>query len=109
MDLYQHHLYCWSATFIITFIIWQVILLLPPGAKVVHSTYRLHFLHGLLCTVLCALYFYGVVEDYIVTMTSLSYFVVDLINMVSNDFIYKVKLIRITSNVILDHLQLHRR
>lgn len=98
MDLYRaldeterHRLYCWSTVFIITFVKWQVILRLPPGTKVVESTYRLHFLHGLLCSLLSALYVYGFVEDYIVTMTSLSYFVVDLVNMISNDFIYKVQ------------------
>ena len=100
MDLYRaldeterYRLHCWSTVFIITFVKWQIILRLPPGTKVVESTYRLHFLHGLLCSVLCALYFYDFVEDYIVTMTSLSYFVVDLVNMIFNDFIYKVQYI----------------
>jgi hypothetical protein len=80
----------WSLVFAYSFGMWELVLNWPPGAQNITSTYRLHFIHGLVCTLLAVLYICGVVDDYIVTMSSLAYFFVDLLNMFLNDFVFKV-------------------
>ena len=76
--------------FIVGFLLWEILLHLPPGSKKVESTFRLHFIHGVISTVFAGLYITGYYPDYYATMLTTSYFAVDLINMIVNDFYYKV-------------------
>ena len=74
----------WSA-------LWFVTLLAPPGFTSIPSTYRLHFVHGVVCTVMALLSIYEVVPESAATMSTISYFIVDFIKNLLNDFIFQVK------------------
>ena len=84
--------------------IWVILLVIPPGSKAITSTYRLHFIHGLLSTFLAILYIWGKVPDYYPTMASASYFITDICNMLLNDFIYNVTSYQKGNNRVIEYL-----
>lgn len=71
-------------------LVWIVCLCLPPGSKAIPSAYRLNFTHGLLSTVMASLCLAGHVPVEMTTPCTLSYFVVDFVNILLNDFVFKV-------------------
>ena len=83
---------------------WLVILHLPPGAKDTLSIYRLHFIHGIMSSFFAFLYVNKKVPDYYPTMISISYFLVDLANMVTNDFHYKIGSYQKGDNRVLEYM-----
>lgn len=64
---------------------------IPPGSTEIISAYRLNFLHGLLSSVVAFLCMFGYLHEDFTTMCSVSYFFVDFINIIMNDFVWKVK------------------
>jgi hypothetical protein len=72
-------------------IIWIVTLNLHPGSKSIPTQYRFNFLHGLCSSVMAFLCLYNFVPDYLTTTCTISYFLVDLTNMLLNDFVFKVE------------------
>jgi hypothetical protein len=71
-------------------IIWTAVLVLPPGSKEIKTAYRLNFLHGLISAIAAFLALYGIIDDSIACTATISYFIVDLVNMFINDFYFKV-------------------
>jgi len=80
-----------SAAFFGWSIVWILTLVLPPGSRAIDSAYRINFLHGLLSSVVAALSLMGYVDTNIATMATISYFIVDFVNILLNDFYFKVK------------------
>jgi hypothetical protein len=74
----------WSA-------IWILTLILPPGSRAINSAYRINFLHGLLSSVVAALSLMEYVDTNLATTATISYFIVDFVNILLNDFYFKVK------------------
>jgi hypothetical protein len=70
--------------------VWVVTLILPPGSKAINTAYRINFLHGLVSSVMAVLALMGYVPDPVATMTTISYFIVDFVNIMINDFYFKV-------------------
>jgi len=71
---------------------WCFVLHMKEGARAVESTLRLNFWHGVISSYLVIHAFIkprGYPEEFVVAC-SLAYFLVDLNNMVMNDFVYKV-------------------
>jgi len=83
------HFYIYLLMFVF---FWCFILHMKEGARVVESTLRLNFWHGMISSYL-VIHAFMKPEAYpeaFVVACSLGYFVVDLNNMVMNDFVYKV-------------------
>ena len=77
---------------LITFIwvlFWQGILTLPPGPREIKSTLRLHFLNGILSTILGILCLLGIIPEVLATSCIFGYMITDLINMLFNDLMFK--------------------
>ena len=71
--------------------VWILILVLPPGSKAIATAYRLNFLHGLVSTILALLCMRGVISESVTTTATITYFIVDFINIMINDFIFKAQ------------------
>jgi hypothetical protein len=71
-------------------IVWTAVLVLPPGSKEIFTAYRLNFLHGLISAIVALLALYGYVDDSVASTATISYFIVDFVNMLINDFHFKV-------------------
>jgi hypothetical protein len=71
--------------FLLWLIIWLAVLHYPPGSKEIVSQYRLNGIHGFISTVFAFGYTKGIFSDTLTVSISEAYFVVDLINMFSND------------------------
>ena len=72
-------------------ILWILMLVLPPGSSSKYSLYRLNFVHGIICCSAATLAIYDFIPENIATTSSTAYFVVDFINMIVNDFVFKVE------------------
>lgn len=72
-------------------ILWIVTLILPPGSKAINSAYRINFLHGLFSSIVAALSIMDYIDTNVATTATISYFIVDFVNMLLNDFFFKVK------------------
>jgi hypothetical protein len=72
-------------------ILWILMLVLPPGTTSKYSLYRLNFVHGIICCSVATLAIYDFIPEHIATMSSTAYFIVDFINMIINDFVFKVE------------------
>ena len=70
---------------------WGGVLLIPPGPREIPSCLRLNFLNGVTSSALSILCLSGYISDTIAISSVLGYFITDLINMILNDFYYKVK------------------
>jgi hypothetical protein len=71
---------------------WGAVLHMPPGAREVKAQYRLNFWHAVVSSIiaLSCLYDPSRVPESITTSCSQAYFITDLVNMIMNDFVYKV-------------------
>lgn len=76
--------------FIFWSLVWIVILNIPPGSTAIPTAYRLNFLHGVISTVGAAACLLGYIPESFTTVITLSYFIVDFINIMLNDFVWKV-------------------
>ena len=72
--------------------VWGALLHMKPGAREVKSSYRLNFWHAVVSSVIALACMYDpmTVPESITTSCSQAYFITDFINMVMNDFVYKV-------------------
>ena len=70
-------------------LIWIALLILPPGSTEIITSYRLNFIHGITCCLLAFLCLSGYISAQITTSCTISYFFVDFINILINDFYWK--------------------
>lgn len=70
--------------------LWILLIVLPPGSKAIATAYRLNFSAGLLATATCISVWYDVVPESFATTSIMTYFAIDLVNILINDFIFKV-------------------
>ena len=80
-----------STSFIFWCVVWTVTLNIPPGSTQIISAYRLNFLHGLLSSIVAFMCMFDILHEDFTSMASITYFIVDFINIVFNDFIWKAK------------------
>lgn len=85
-------------------LLWAILLILPPGMKDHISHYRLHFVFGVICSVMSFLSIVEILPSKITTMATLSYFVVDTIGNLINDFIQKVESYQSGTNRIIEYI-----
>ncbi len=73
-------------------ILWSLILHMKEGARADESTFRLHLWHAIVNSLLVYSYFYypGKYPEYLILASSITYYIVDVMKMLFNDFIYKV-------------------
>ena len=71
-------------------IVWIVVLVIPPGSKEIVTAYRLNFCHGVMSSVMALLCMYGYVHEDVTTPCTISYFIIDFINILLNDFVFRV-------------------
>lgn len=77
-------------SFVIWAVIWIFLLVIPPGSTSIFAAYRLNFCHGVISTVLALCALKSLVPENFCTMCTISYFVVDFLNIMLNDFVWKV-------------------
>jgi hypothetical protein len=77
--------------FMVWCFVWIGFITFPPGSREIWTAYRLNFFHGVISTVMAALCLCGWFSDNFTSMVTISYFVVDFINNLLNDFYFKVK------------------
>ena len=70
--------------------LWTILTIIPPGSKATLSLYRLHFCHGVISSAVAILCILGYVTEEFTTPCTLSYFAVDFVNILVNDFVFKV-------------------
>jgi len=74
----------WSA-------LWVICLTLPPGSSAINSAYRLNFVHGILCVIFASLALLDYLPtDSMATTCTLSFFTIDFLNIILNDFYFQV-------------------
>jgi hypothetical protein len=71
-------------------LVWLALLILPPGSKAINTAYRLNFLHGTISTAVALLCMLGYISESVTTTCTMTYFVVDFINIMINDYHFKV-------------------
>jgi len=79
-------------------ILWIIILNIPSSRSTeIIASYRLNFLHGLISSVVSLCYIFNIFnyKNYFssnfTVMTSISYFIIDFINIIIFDFIRKIQ------------------
>jgi hypothetical protein len=72
-------------------VVWITILLIPPGSRSIETEYRINFLNGLVSSVASGFAIVNFIDINVATTSALSYFVVGLVNMILNDYYFKVK------------------
>lgn len=72
----------WSA-------LWTLFIVAPPGSQAFYTLYRLNLVHGVLCSLAAVFCLLGFLNESWTTTATLSYFIVDFINMIVNDFIFR--------------------
>jgi hypothetical protein len=70
--------------------VWVVLLVLPPGSRAINTAFRLNFVHGVISTAVALLCMSGYISESVTTTATITYFVVDFVNILINDFIFKV-------------------
>ena len=74
---------CWS-------VLWIILLIVPPGSTAINTAYRLNFIHGVISSIVAYLALEDLLPSSLATMCTISYFIIDFINILLNDFIFKV-------------------
>jgi hypothetical protein len=69
--------------------LWVLLLVLPPGSQAINTSYRLNFCAGLFGTAVSIAFLYGYVPETFATMATITYFAIDFINIIINDFYFK--------------------
>ena len=72
-------------------VLWVLTLVLPPGSREINTAYRINFLHGLISAIVAGLAIYKYIDNNLATTATISYFIIDFINIILNDFYFKVK------------------
>jgi hypothetical protein len=76
--------------FVFWFVTWLLVIVVPPGSTKIITAYKLNFIHGVVSSIMAVLCLYGYVPENLATMTTAAYFTLDGLNMIVNDFFYKV-------------------
>lgn len=76
--------------FIYWSILWIILLILPPGSKAIPTAYRSNFLHGIISSVVAYCALEDMIPASLATMCTISFFVIDFVNILLNDFVFKV-------------------
>ena len=77
--------------FVLWSTVWILCLVLPPGSTAINSAYRLNFVHGVLCIVVATLALWDYLpSDSMATTCTTSYFTIDFLNIMLNDFYFQV-------------------
>lgn len=71
-------------------LLWIILLILPPGSTAINTAYRLNFIHGVLSSIFAYIALEEIIPASAATMCTISYFVIDFLNILLNDFIFKV-------------------
>lgn len=71
-------------------LLWIVIINIAPGPKEIVTAYRLNFWHGLLSSLAALLCILGYIPEQMASPCTISYFLVDFVNIMLNDFVHKV-------------------
>jgi len=77
--------------FIFWSFIWVIVLNIPPGSRAITTAYRFNIVHGVVCSVAAFLCVHDYLPDTFTAMITISYFIVDFVNNLLNDFVFKVK------------------
>lgn len=80
----------WESFFLWSFI-WIIALIAPPGSKAISTAYRFHSIHGVICCTAAFMCLEGYLPETFTAMITISYFIIDFINNLINDFYFKVK------------------
>lgn len=72
-------------------LVWVICLVLPPGSQAINTSYRLNFVHGVICSVLAVMALNKMIPENLATTSTLSYFIVDFCNIMINDHYFKAK------------------
>ena len=84
MDTYVQSLLCWGG-------FWYLFLQLSPeGPRAIPTAYRINFWHGMVSTAVAVACIAGLLDESVTVPCSLAYFLVDLCNMLLNDFVHRV-------------------
>lgn len=78
-------------SFLLWSIVWATILCFPPGSTEIIASYRLNFVHGIISSVAAILCMHGILDETFTAMITISYFFIDFVNIVLNDYYFKVK------------------
>ena len=71
-------------------VVWLALLVLPPGSREIITSYRLNFTHGLVSSIVALACMAGKLDEDFTAMCTTSYFLIDFINNLLNDFVFKV-------------------
>ena len=82
VDLFYKSFTFWS-------LLWIMLLALPPGSSAIFTLYRLNFVHGMLSSIVALLALYDYIPNSMATSCTLSYFIIDFINILLNDWVFK--------------------
>lgn len=80
----------WTA-FVLWSLFWALILVYPPGSKEIITSLRLNFLHGFLSSLVAITCLLGFLPENVTSTATISYFIVDFINILLNDFYFHAK------------------
>lgn len=72
-------------------VVWILTLVLPPGSREIETAYRINFLHGVVSSIISGLAICKYIDTNMATTATISYFAVDFINILLNDFYFRVK------------------
>lgn len=70
--------------------LWILILVVPPGSKEIKTAYRLNFCHGVMSSCVAFVCLLGYMPEVWTTTATISYFIVDFVNIILNDFYFQV-------------------
>jgi len=87
MEMFAPEFWQWSA---IWSAIWTVFLVIPPGSTEIITSYRLNFAHGVISSVAAFACLYGYIDEKVAVTCTITYFVIDFINILLNDYVFKV-------------------
>lgn len=92
----MRYAFMWSA-------VWIVILTIPPGSREITTAYRINFWHGVISSVAALLCMAKLLPESITTPITLTYFVIDFINNLLNDFYFKVPSYHVGSGRMMEY------
>ena len=97
-ELLRYLIYCF-----IWLCVWTFLLLIPPGPAIKFSNYRLNFVLGMIAPLAAMLYKFNIIRDVAVTPIMVSYFIVDTLHNIINDFIWKTPCDRKSTDRFLEY------
>lgn len=78
-------------SFVLWSILWVIALVIPPGSKAIATAYRFNIIHGVISTIGAGLCLLEILPEKFTSTITISYFIVDFVNNLLNDFVFKAK------------------